>query len=279
MRIATWNVNSLKARLPKVIWWLEELQPGVLCMQETKLTDDAFPVAAFAAVGYDVAYHGEGRWNGVAIASRVGLSDVSSGFAPARGTVDPDSRIEARLVTAVCAGIRVSSVYVPNGRSLDSEQYPRKLAWLERLRTELAEAGSPDDPVAVCGDFNIAPEDRDVFDISKLQGATHVSAPERAALQALMDWGLVDVFREVYPDSGSLFSWWDYRSGDFHKHRGMRIDLVLLSRSLAGTVRYALIDREARKGMGSDAPPSDHAPVFVDLDWPVEQAQRAPASS
>jgi exodeoxyribonuclease-3 len=270
MRIATWNVNSLKARLPKVLRWLEDAAPDVLCMQETKLTDAAFPTMPFAALGYEVAHHGEGRWNGVAIASRVGLSEVNQGFL----TRDAEGTDEARMVTAVCGGIRISSVYVPNGRSLDSEQYPLKLAWLERLRAELADGVSPDDPIVVCGDFNIAPEDRDVFDITKFAGATHVSPQERAALTALTDLGLVDAFRQVYPDIGSLFSWWDYRAGDFHKHRGMRIDLVLVSRRLAGEVRYALIDREARKGMGSDAPPSDHAPVFVDLDWPI-----GPASS
>ncbi len=275
MRIATWNVNSLKARLPKVLQWLEDVEPDVLCMQETKLTDAAFPTMPFAALCYEIAHNGEGRWNGVAIASRVGLAEVRPGFlAGDGGTTDDAAAHEARLVTAVCGGIRVSSVYVPNGRSLDSEQYPLKLAWLERLRAELADGVGPDDPIAVCGDFNIAPEDRDVFDITKFAGATHVSPPERAALQALIDWGLVDAFRQVYPESESLFSWWDYRAGDFHKHRGMRIDLLLVSQRLAGSVRYALIDREARKGMGSDAPPSDHAPVFVDLDWSI-----GPASS
>jgi exodeoxyribonuclease-3 len=265
MRIATWNVNSLKARLPKVLRWLEDASPDVLCMQETKLADAAFPTMPFAALGYEIAHHGEGRWNGVAIASRVGLAEVSQGFLA--GEVSESD--EARLVTARCGGVRVSSVYVPNGRSLDSEQYPLKLAWLERLRGDLVDGVSPDDPIVVCGDFNIAPEDRDVFDATKFVGATHVSPPERAALKALTDWGLVDAFRQVYPDIENLFSWWDYRAGDFHQHRGMRIDLLLVSRPLAAVVRYALVDREARKGMGSDAPPSDHAPVFVDLDWPA----------
>jgi exodeoxyribonuclease-3 len=268
MRIATWNVNSLKARLPKVIPWLETAQPDVLCMQETKLADSAFPTMPFAAVGYEIAHHGSGRWNGVAIASRVGLSDVRPGFTRVE-TGDAD---EARLVTALCGGIRVSSVYVPNGRSVDSEQYPLKLAWLERLRLELADGLGSGEPIAVCGDFNIAPQDRDVYDVTKFVGATHVSPAERAALAALTDGGLVDAFRVVYPDIGSLFTWWDYRAGDFHKHRGMRIDLVLVSRSLETAVRYALIDREARKGMGGDAPPSDHAPMFVDLDWSIGPA-------
>ncbi len=265
MRLATWNVNSLKARLPKVLAWLEYTQPDVLCMQETKLADAAFPTMPFAALGYQVAMHGEGRWNGVAIASRVGLEEISQGFVSGESAGDaPD---EARLVTAVCAGIRVSSVYVPNGRSLDSEQYPLKLAWLERLRLDLTSGLSPETPIAICGDFNIAPEDRDVYDPAKFVGATHVSEPERAALRALTDWGLADAFRCVYPDTGKLFTWWDYRAGDFHNHRGMRIDLVLVSAPVRDAVCYALIDREARKGIGSEAPPSDHAPVFVDLDW------------
>jgi exodeoxyribonuclease-3 len=268
MRIATWNVNSLKARLPKVTRWLEVAQPDVLCMQETKLADGAFPTMAFAALGYEVAHHGNGRWNGVAIASRVGLEQETAGFV-GESPADID---ECRLLTALCGGIRVTSVYVPNGRSLNDDQYERKLLWLDHLATDLAAHATPEEPRAICGDFNIAPEDRDVFDISKFQGATHVSDPERAALGRLMSWGLVDAFRSVYPHADQLFTWWDYRAGDFHKHRGMRIDLVLVSRLLAPNVRYAFIDREARKGMGGEEPPSDHAPLFVDLDWPIGPA-------
>jgi len=222
---------------------------------------------AFAALGYEIATHGNGRWNGVAIASRVGLADVTAGFSGE----DPAGIEECRLVTADCGGVKVTSVYVPNGRSLDDEQYVRKLAWLEHLRLDLLERQA-DEARAICGDFNIAPEDRDVYDVSAFVGATHVSEPERVALGRLMDWGLADAFRLVYPDSDKLFTWWDYRAGDFHKHRGMRIDLVLVSRPLAGAVRYALIDREARKGMGGEAPPSDHAPLFVDLDYPIGPA-------
>jgi exodeoxyribonuclease-3 len=264
MRIATWNVNSLKARLPKVIRWLEIAQPDVLCMQETKLADAAFPSMAFAAAGYEVAPHGNGRWNGVAIVSRVGLEAVQVGFAGEEaGGIE-----ECRIVTALCGGVRVASVYVPNGRAVDNEQYDWKLAWLERLRSDLVEHASPASPMAICGDFNIAPEDRDVYDITKFVGATHVSEPEREALSRLIEWGLADAFRSVYPAQGELFTWWDYRAGDFHKHRGMRIDLVLVSTALAPLVTYAYIDREARKGIGSDEPPSDHAPLLVDLDWP-----------
>jgi exodeoxyribonuclease III len=254
MRIATWNVNSLTARLPRVEEWIDYARPDVLCMQETKQTDAAFPHGAFATLGYETAHHGEGRWNGVAIASRVGLEDVSIEL----GSADDDAQ-GSRLVAADCGGVRVFSVYVPNGRSLDSEQYPAKLAWLARLRTLLAETTAPAQPVAVCGDFNVAPEDRDVWDPSQFEGMTHVSPPERKALSDLESWGLVDVFRRLYPED-QLFSWWDYRGGSFHRHHGMRIDLILVTEALADRATYGLIDRNARKG----EKPSDHTPVFID---------------
>jgi exodeoxyribonuclease-3 len=254
MRIATWNVNSLTARLPRVEEWIAYAQPDVLCMQETKQTDAAFPHGAFATLGYETAHHGEGRWNGVAIASRVGLEDVSSEL----GSADDDAQ-GSRLVAADCGGVRVFSVYVPNGRSLDSEQYPAKLAWLARLRTLLEETTAPTRPVAVCGDFNVAPEDRDVWDPSQFEGMTHVSPPERQALADLESWGLVDVFRRLYPED-QLFSWWDYRGGSFHRHHGMRIDLILVTEILADRATYGLIDRNARKG----EKPSDHTPVLID---------------
>jgi exodeoxyribonuclease-3 len=258
MRIATWNVNSLKARLPRVEEWLGYAHPDVLCMQETKLADSNFPVMAFEALGYDVAFHGGGgRYNGVAIASRVGLEDPVAGFSDE----DESDIVESRLLSATCAGVRVSSVYVPNGRAVGTEHYEAKLAWLDRLAAHLQSSCDPDGDVAICGDFNVAPEDRDVWDASKVNGATHVSPPERERLQALLDWGLVDAFRLRYGDD-RLFSWWDYRAGDFHQHRGMRIDLVLVTQKLASRVSYALIDRFARKGKL----PSDHAPVLVDVD-------------
>lgn len=256
MRIATWNVNSLKARLPRVEAWLAEVEPDVVCLQETKLADDAFPALAFEALGYSAAHHGEGRWNGVAIVSRVGIDDVVVGFADGEA---PDA--EARMLTATCGGVRISSVYVPNGRALDHDHYRYKLAWLERLRRHLDATANPEDPVVVAGDFNIAPEDRDVHDPAAFVGATHVSEPERAALAELEAWGLVDLFRLQHREGG-LFSWWDYRAGDFHQGRGMRIDLVLGSRPLAERVRWSIIDRNARKGQQ----PSDHAPVVVDLE-------------
>ena len=250
MRIATWNVNSLKARLPRVEEFLGYADVDVLCLQETKLADAAFPTMAFSAMGYESAHHGDGRWNGVAIVSRVGLDDVSPGFGD-----------ERRLLAARCGGVTVASVYVPNGRSLDSEQFPAKLEWLARLRSWLAETSSPDTPLALCGDFNIAPDDRDVFDPRRFVGTTHTSAEERAALAELEAWGLTDAFRLLYPQD-RLFTWWDYRAGDFHNHRGMRIDLVLVTEPLARAVRWGIVDRNARKGKL----PSDHAPLVIDLD-------------
>ena len=254
MRIATWNVNSLNARLARVEEWIAYARPDVLCLQETKQADAAFPHGAFAALGYESAHHGDGRWNGVAIISKVGLENVTTGLGSA------DDAEGTRVIGADCGGVRVLSVYVPNGRALDDEHYPAKLAWLARLRTVLEETSSPDRPLAVCGDFNVAPDDRDVWDPSEFEGMTHVSAPEREALANLEAWGLVDVFRRLYPDD-RLFSWWDYRGGSFHRHRGMRIDLILVTEVVAEQTTYALIDRQARKG----EKPSDHTPVFIDV--------------
>ena len=255
MRIATWNVNSLKVRMPRVEEWLQYARPDVLCLQETKLADTAFPALAFAALGYESVHHGDGRWNGVAILSRMGVDDVVSGFCTG---VEADQ--DTRLISARCGELRVSSVYVPNGRSLDSEQYQYKLSWFDRLRHHLESTCDPDEPVAVCGDFNVAPEDRDVWDPGRFVGSTHVSGPERQALARLEDWGLQDAFR-IRHQEDRLFTYWDYRAGDFHNHRGMRIDLILMTKPLAERVSYALIDRSARKGKL----PSDHAPLLVDV--------------
>ncbi|HXH56870.1 exodeoxyribonuclease III [Iamia sp.] len=256
MRIATWNVNSLKARLTRVEEWLGYAQPDVVCLQETKLADSAFPALAFQTLGYESAHHGEGRWNGVAILSRVGLTDVVAGFGD-DGAPDP----EARLMWATCGGVRVASAYVPNGRAVDHDHYRYKLAWLERLRLELEHRYDPTEPLVVAGDYNIAPSDADVWDATQFVAATHTSVPERQALQALLDWGLVDTFRRRHAEDG-LFSWWDYRAGRFHKRQGMRIDLLLATEPLAHAVCFALIDRQARKG----SQPSDHAPVLIDVE-------------
>lgn len=255
MRLATWNVNSLAARLPRVEAWVAEFQPDVLCLQETKCADDAFPALDFAAWGYEAVHHGEGRWNGVAIASRLGVDDVRTGLD------DADLDAEARLLSVRCGEVSVMTAYVPNGRALDAPQYAQKLAWLARLQEVLAERFDPvSDPVVLCGDLNIAPEDRDVYDPPAFEGSTHTSAPEREAFAALVDWGLVDVFRRRY-DADGLYSWWDYRAGNFHKGKGMRIDHVLATEPLARRARAVLIDRNARKG----EKPSDHAPVVVDF--------------
>jgi exodeoxyribonuclease III len=253
IRLATWNVNSLKARQFRVEEWLAEAEPDIVCLQETKLSDSAFPMLAFESLGYRCAHYGQGQWNGVAILSKVGLEDVVVNFADG---IEPDP--DARIISATCGGVRVSSVYVPNGRTLDHEQYQYKLDWLDRLREHVARAGAAE--AIVAGDFNIAPDDRDVYDPAKFVGATHVSDAERQRITDLAAAGFVDVFR-IHCDQGGLFSWWDYRAGDFHEGRGMRIDLVLVTESVAGRSDWCLIDRNARKGKL----PSDHAPVVVDL--------------
>ena len=276
MRIATWNVNSVKQRLPRLLPWLDERRPDVVCLQETKLADDAFVALLgdeLAKRGYEIALHGEAAWNGVAILSRAALGDVVTGIPGAPGFPHP----EARAVSATCGGIRVVSVYVPNGRTPDSEHYRYKLAWLASLRDMVA--AGPED-VVVCGDMNIAPTDKDVFDPEAYVGHTHVTPPERAALADLQALGLHDVVRDRWPDE-RVFSYWDYRAGMFHQDLGMRIDLILASGPVASRVHAAWIDRQARKGRG----PSDHAPVIVDLDeapdgdiGPVVPPPSAPAA-
>lgn len=257
MRIATWNVNSIKQRAPRLLPWLDERRPDVVCLQETKLADDGFAELLgdeLAERGYDVATHGEAAWNGVAILSRAGLDDVVRGLPDGPGFPEP----EARAVSATCGGIRVVSVYVPNGRTPGSDHYEYKLAWLDSLRQMVA--AGPQDTV-VCGDVNIAPTDDDVFDPEAYVGQTHVTPPERAALAELQALGLRDVVRERWPDE-RVFTYWDYRAGMFHQDLGMRIDLILAGGSVADRVKAAWVDRHARKGKA----PSDHAPVIVDLD-------------
>jgi exodeoxyribonuclease-3 len=257
VRLATWNVNSVKQRVPRLLPWLDERGPDVVCLQETKLADDAFLDLLGDSLrerGYEVAVHGEATWNGVAILSRAGLEDAVVGLAGAPGFPRPESR----AVSATCGGVRVVSVYVPNGRVPGSEHYEYKLAWLAALR-QLVAAGP--EATVVCGDMNIAPTDDDVFDPEAYVGQTHVTAPERAALAELQELGLRDVVRDRWPDE-RVFTYWDYRAGMFHQDLGMRIDLVLAGPPVAERVRAAWVDRQARKGSG----PSDHAPVIVDLD-------------
>ena len=263
MRVASWNVNSVKQRVARLLPWLDQRQPDVVCLQETKLADDAFEQllgAELAARGYALALHGETQWNGVAILSRVGIEDVIAGLpgAPGFPPVPDGARPEARAVSATCAGIRVHCVYVPNGRTPGSDHYRYKLAWLSSLREAVL---SDSDSAIVCGDMNIAPADIDVFDPQAYVGHTHVTAPERAALAELQELGLHDVVRERWP-SERVYTYWDYRAGMFHQDLGMRIDLVLAGASVADRVRAAWVDRQARKGTR----PSDHAPVIVDLD-------------
>ncbi len=284
MRIATWNVNSLKARQEAVENWLQRAAPDILLMQETKLTDDDAPVMAFAMAGYQLVHHGEGRWNGVAIAARDGLaiSDVVTNFGdgPVRDSgpggagadtaeEDFDPFDEARMVAATVDGLRVVSLYAPNGRVVDSPFYVGKLAWFDRLARWVADelasgAHGTGGALVLGGDLNVAPTDRDVWDPAAAHGGTHVSEPERAAFRALLDAGLIDGYRARHDEAGR-FSWWDYRAGMFHKNFGMRIDHLLLAPSVAARVVGAEIDREARKG---PPVPSDHAPLSVDLDEP-----------
>ena len=257
VRIATWNVNSVKQRVSRLLPWLDERRPDVVCLQETKLADDAFLELLGDELdnrGYAVAVHGETAWNGVAILSRVGLEDVASGIPGAPGFPHQ----EARAIAATCDGIRVFSVYVPNGREPGSDHYRYKLAWLAALRDVVA-AGP--EATIVCGDMNVAPADADVFDPDAYVGQTHVTPPERDALAELVGLGLHDVVRDRWPNE-RVFTYWDYRAGMFHQDLGMRIDLILASEPVAARVRAAWIDRHARKGSG----PSDHAPVMVDLD-------------
>jgi len=255
MRFATWNVNSVKARLPRLLEWLAAAEPDVLCLQETKVAQGDFPSAEVAELGYRTAEYGQGRWNGVALLSRVGLDEIRTGFPGEPGYPDP----EARAISALCDGVRFMSVYVPNGRTPDDPHYTYKLSWLSALRAALADdvvAG----PVVVAGDFNVAPTDADVWDRAAFAGSTHVTVPEREALAAIRALGFTDV--PARPLKGDHpFTYWDYRAGMFHKNMGMRIDLVYATADIAGAVTDAVVDREARKGKG----PSDHAPIVVNL--------------
>jgi exodeoxyribonuclease III len=261
MRLATWNVNSAKARLPRLLDWLDTRRPDVVCLQETKLSDaewDATFAAELDSRGYRYAHVGEGRWNGVAILSRVGLDDVATGFPGQPGFPEPGT-VEARAVGATCGGLRIWSLYVPNGRSPDDPHYAYKLAWLTQLAAVLP--ATDVSRTVLTGDMNIAPADADVWDIRKFGSSTHVTPQEREALAALARTGLTDVVRLRWPDE-RVFTYWDYRAGAFHQDLGMRIDLVLAGSEAAGRMKAAWVDRQSRKGSG----PSDHAAVIVDLD-------------
>jgi len=249
MRVATWNVNSVGARLPRLLDWLQRTEPDAVALQETKASEATFPYAELRGLGYAAMHVGDGRWNGVAILSRVGLTPVADAL---------PGHPEPRYACADCGGLRVTSVYVPNGRALGDPHYDYKLDWLAALRATL-EGTDPGLPQVIMGDFNVALTDDDVWDIRSFAGATHVTAPERTAVRALLDWGLTDV-RARPGKNDRPFTYWDYRAGMFHQDLGMRIDYILASRTVEVTDAY--VDREARKGKG----PSDHAPVVADLD-------------
>ncbi|MDI3409013.1 exodeoxyribonuclease III [Streptomyces cavernicola] len=258
MRIATWNVNSITARLPRLLAWLENSGTDVLCIQETKCAAEQFPADELRELGYESAVNATGRWNGVAVVSKVGLEDVVKGLP---GGPEYEGVEEPRALSATCGGVRVWSVYVPNGREPDHAHYAYKLQWFEALKAAVAEDAAGPRPFAVMGDYNVAPTDEDVWDISLFDGATHVTPAERAALAALREAGLNDV-RPRALKYDIPFTYWDYRQLGFPKNRGMRIDLVYGNEPFAKSVTDAYVDREERKGKGA----SDHAPVVVDLD-------------
>ena len=270
MRIATWNVNSLKARLERVKMWLERAKPDVLLMQETKLADSDAPIDEFRESGYQLVHHGEGRWNGVAIATRCGAESIVTNFGEAfrpvltSETGEEQPMAEARMVSADCGGVRVVCVYAPNGRIVGSPFYTAKLEWFERLAQWIASSIRPDTPAVIGGDLNVAPDDIDVWDPQACHGGTHVSEPERKAFVRLCSGGFVDAYRLGHAEPGR-YTWWDYRAGNFYKNFGMRIDHLLVNGPLKSRVVWAEIDRETRKGKPT---PSDHAPLVIDIDSP-----------
>jgi exodeoxyribonuclease-3 len=261
MRLATWNVNSIRSRIDRVEQFLQRQDVDVLALQETKARDDQWPTMGLEALGYEVASYGLNQWNGVAIVSRVGLEDVSRGFEGAPGWGEPEA-VEARAMGATCGGVRVWSLYVPNGRAVGDPHLDYKLRWLAALEATARSwlAADPDLPVALTGDWNIAPQDEDVWDMAVFATSTHVTAPERAAFQAVVDAGLADVVRPHTPGPG-VFTYFDYYRQRFERNKGMRIDFVLGSPGLQRRVTHAFVDREERAGKGA----SDHAPVVVDL--------------
>ena len=260
MRVATWNVNGLRARLGFALHWLRERKPDLVGLQELKLTDELFPHAEFEAAGYRAVTHGQKSWNGVAILSRASArpSEVTQTGLP--GQED----LGARLLSAKVDDLSFTTVYVPNGKRVDHADFPRKLAWLDALAAHLADRHRADDPVVVCGDLNICPAPIDSWNEDALRGAIFHTDAERARFRQLLDWGLVDVYRQIFPEK-QAFSWWDYRGGSFHKKQGLRIDFLLATRSAMARVRTVVIDREYRKKK-DELTASDHAPVIADLD-------------
>lgn len=258
MKIITWNVNSIRPRLGRTLALLERHQPDLLCLQETKVGDEDFPAAELGDAGYRAAVYGQPTYNGVALISRRPLDGVERGFPgdPAAG--------EARVISGCLDGLRVINVYVVNGQAVDSPKYPLKLAWLEALAAWLRDSRDPQQPLLVLGDFNIAPEDRDVHDPERWHGEVLCSDAERQRLRQLLDWGLVDLLRRQTAEGG-LYTWWDYRSGAFHRKWGLRIDLALATEPVAARLVGVEIDRNERKPTAGEGKPSDHAPVVVSL--------------
>ena len=254
MKIATWNVNSLKVRLPHVLDWLATSDADILCLQETKTTDENFPVAEISAAGYQVVYSGQKTYNGVAIISKQPATDIVTDIP---GLDDP----QRRILCASIVGIRVLDLYVVNGQEVGSEKYAHKLYWLEKVAAYINDQLQQHERFVVVGDFNIAPEDRDVHDPEAWHERILCSTPERQALQQIIDLGLADTFRLFDQPEGS-YSWWDYRAAAFRRNRGLRIDLILASQSLSGTCSTCVIDKEPR----SMERPSDHAPVVADFN-------------
>ena len=257
MRIASWNVNSIRSRMDQLTAWLARSAPDVLCMQETKVEDDIFPHAQLAEVGYRTVTLGQKTYNGVAIAAKLGLAieDVK------RNLDDDPPDAPRRLIAATIEGVRIVDVYVPNGQAVGTPAFAYKLAWLDRLHRDLAAHATPDQEILVCGDFNVAPEPIDVYDPKKWEGSILFTHEERAALKKLLSWGLVDVFRDLHPAEAGLYSWWDYRMSAFRKNRGLRIDLALCTPALAARCKAATIDKRPRELER----PSDHAPVIVEI--------------
>jgi exodeoxyribonuclease-3 len=265
VRIVTWNVNSLPSRMPRLQVWLQVMKPDVLCLQETKIADEQFPYDELAELGYSAAHRGDGRWNGVAILSRVGLEDVVADLPGVSGFPHETDPPEPRFLSAVCGGVQVACVYVPNGRTLDNPHYLYKLRWLSALHRFATGPAAAPRPFAILGDFNVAPHDDDVWDMADFTDSTHVSQPERIAIRELLDLGLTDLPPSI--SKGRPFTFWDYRGGNFHKGLGMRIDLILANRAFSAAAMDTFIDREARKtGKKGTPPPSDHAPLITDLD-------------
>ncbi|HVK76895.1 MAG TPA: exodeoxyribonuclease III [Kofleriaceae bacterium] len=254
MRIVTWNVNSIRMRETRVKEWVERVRPDILCMQEVKVDNASFPTLTFTALGYKVAVHGQRTYNGVAIAARHDITDITTGFG------DGGDDDHSRFIMATVAGVRVGSVYVPNGQAPGTDKYAYKLEWLARLRRWLDASADPASPLALCGDWNVAPGDLDVHDPKRWAGQILCSEPEREAWRQIVAWGTTDVYRAAHP-TGTAFSWWDYRGVSFFKDQGLRIDHILATAPLAARLQTCTIDREQRKGRDA----SDHAPVTADF--------------